>query len=129
LKEIRFEKKLDDLDAADFPGVDKDAFFEWWKEMVYIDESTKTETPHYTNLFNRYSASGVEQLLSSFKLAKHYLDCKRLQKEAGIDEELLKKFAFYKPFQRQATSILVGIGVWVIIAAMIIAAIGFGIGS
>ncbi len=82
------KKELDALKAADFPGVDPDKFFEWWKERVILDEETKAETDPLG--FNQ-SLLGV--LFNYLKSIPQYFKCRRLQKEAGItDEELRRAF-------------------------------------
>ena len=80
------KKELDALKAADFPGVDPDKFFEWWKERVIMDEETKVER----NLLG-YDTSLLVTLFKYLKSIPQYFKCRRLQKEAGITDEMLRR--------------------------------------
>lgn len=79
-------KTLDDLKASDFPGVDPDKFFEWWKEKVILDEEMKMESSDPLG----YRSSPFVFLLKSLKNIPQFLKCRRLQKEAGITKEMLQ---------------------------------------
>jgi hypothetical protein len=99
-------KSLDDLSASDFPGVDPDKFFDWWKEMVFLDGYDKTEQPGDNFGFERVQS--FFELFSWIKLLPLYFKCKKLQKRAGITKQQMKKFKwFYTDWKRTKYGIFI----------------------
>jgi len=78
---------LDDLSSEDFPGIDPDLFFEWWKERVILDEERKPMNPNSVLTFNRSVDYFLYKRLVTFP---QFLKCKRIQKKSGITKEMIK---------------------------------------
>ncbi len=81
------ENKLDKLKATDFPGVDPDKFFAWWKEKVILEEEVKSGK----GSVHKGQFDAIVMLLNYVRCLPQYLKCRRLQKEAGITKDDLKK--------------------------------------
>lgn len=86
-------KSLDDLSASDFPGVDPDKFFNWWKEMVFLDGYSNTKQPGDNFGFERVQS--FLELFSWMKLLPLYFKCKKLQRRAGITRHQMKRFNWF----------------------------------
>ncbi|MCX6557743.1 MAG: hypothetical protein NTW95_10000 [Candidatus Aminicenantes bacterium] len=87
-------KKFADLRAADFPGVDPERFFEWWKEEIFwreemgMDREKRTVGEAFVERELVGPLPGIFQALKAIPLG---LRCRKLQKQAGISKEMIKQ--------------------------------------